>query len=157
MTTNTITLSPSQELIDMIKRVEYKKGWAFEHLPPNMFRIMIKCEDSTGVHEKVRQVADTRFIMDWRDDTQFISFRDVERPFVVVHTFIMPPEAVMFDEASCRRWLLDRIVDVETHEACEFFALESKTDKGAFYKPFFPHTGDWQTEQPYRIINRTPE
>ena len=36
----------------------------------------------------------------------------------VVHYFPVPPAA--YNEESWKRWLLDRLIEVETHEACEF-------------------------------------
>lgn len=156
MAAHTDGLSPSPDLIGMIKRLQYKEGWAFNYIEPFRFQIAIKCTDSTGRHTSSRRVPDMSFSMDWRDATDTITFRDVDRPFIVQHTFVIPPEAVMFSEADMRRWLLDRIVAVETHEACEFFALESKTYPGSYFKPFFPHTGDFDTEHPYSIVDRTP-
>ena len=37
--------------------------------------------------------------------------------------FYFPVPAATYDERSWRRWLLDRILDVEQHEACEFFQI----------------------------------
>ncbi len=155
MPAHTDTLFPAQELVDMIKRLVYKEGWVFEYLQPNLFRIMIKCEDSTGVY-KSREVRPIDYDFGTTRGSTRLSFES-DRPFVVSHTFIMPPEAAMFSEKDSRRWLLDRIVNVETHEACEFFALESKTHPRSYFKPFFPHTGNFQTERPYAIVDRTPE
>lgn len=50
----------------------------------------------------------------------------------VVHYFPVPPAA--YDERSWRRWLLDRIIEVETHEACEFFQIGDE-------RPYAPHHG----------------
>jgi hypothetical protein len=40
----------------------------------------------------------------------------------VMHYMIVP--AAAYDDRSWQRWLLDQILLVETHEACEFFAVE---------------------------------
>lgn len=55
-----------------------------------------------------------------------------DRPMYVSHLFIVP--AAAYDERSWRRWLFDRFVDVETHEAMEFFEIN-----GA--RPYAPSHG----------------
>lgn len=44
----------------------------------------------------------------------------------VMHYFPVP--GATYDERSWRRWLLDQIVKVETHEACEFFHLVTRDE-----------------------------
>lgn len=51
---------------------------------------------------------------------------DPEHHVGVNHYFPVPPAA--YDHRSWRRWLFDRIGDVETHERCEFFRLVSEGD-----------------------------
>lgn len=43
------------------------------------------------------------------------------QPMVVNHLFPVPPAA--YDDRSWQRWLLDQILLVEQHEACEFFQI----------------------------------
>jgi hypothetical protein len=50
----------------------------------------------------------------------------------VIHYFPVPPAA--YDERSWRRWLLNRLIEVETHEACEFFQVAGE-------RPYAPHHG----------------
>jgi hypothetical protein len=38
----------------------------------------------------------------------------------------MPVAPAGFDERSWKRWLLDQIILVEQHEACEFFRVDSE-------------------------------
>jgi hypothetical protein len=45
-----------------------------------------------------------------------------ERPVSVNHLFPVPPAA--YDSRSWRRWLFDRLSDVDTHERCEWFRVE---------------------------------
>jgi len=47
------------------------------------------------------------------------------------HTFAVPPEDVA---VPWPRWLLDRVLDVERHEAMEFFAIGDA-------RPFYPEHG----------------
>lgn len=58
----------------------------------------------------------------------------------IAHYFPVPPAA--YDETSWRRWLLDCILLVEQHEACEFFAIDGE-------RVFAPHHGPG--ENPYTI------
>lgn len=50
----------------------------------------------------------------------------------VKHDFPVPPAA--FNAQSWRRWLLDCLIKVETHEACEFFMIDGD-------RPYAPHHG----------------
>lgn len=50
----------------------------------------------------------------------------------VDHLFPVPPAA--YDERSWRRWLLDQVLLMERHEACEFFEI-------AGVKPYAPSHG----------------
>jgi len=59
----------------------------------------------------------------------------------VVHYFIVP--AAAYDEQSWRRWLFDRVLDVETHEACEFFQIADE-------HPYAPNHGPGR--DPYVIF-----
>lgn len=53
----------------------------------------------------------------------------------VRHMFIVP--AAAFNEQSWTRWLLDCLLQVETHEACEFFQVDGG-------RPFAPiHAPGW--------------
>jgi hypothetical protein len=55
-----------------------------------------------------------------------------EQTISVNHLFPVPPAA--YDVRSWRRWLFDRIGDVELHERCEFFELAGE-------KPYAPSHG----------------
>lgn len=59
----------------------------------------------------------------------------------VIHYFIVP--AAAYDEQSWRRWMLDRVLDVETHEACEFFQVKGE-------RPYAPNHGPGR--DPYIIF-----
>jgi hypothetical protein len=66
---------------------------------------------------------------------------------LVQHMFSVPVRPGL-PAAYWRRWLLDRILDVERHEACEYFTLD-----GA--RPFYPEHGPGADF--YGIRDRTPE
>lgn len=58
----------------------------------------------------------------------------------VHHLFPVP--AAAFNRSSWQRWLLDRFLDVQTHEACEFFRVAGD-------RVFAPHHS--RGEDPYVI------
>lgn len=60
----------------------------------------------------------------------------------VMHYFPVPPAA--FNEQSWRRWLLDRLLEIERHEACEFFQIDGE-------RPYAPHHGPGN--DPYIIFD----
>ena len=62
----------------------------------------------------------------------------------VEHLFPVPLEG---SAPPWHRWLLDRILDVERHEACEFFQLGGE-------RPFYPEHGPGA--QPYAVTERSP-
>lgn len=55
-----------------------------------------------------------------------------DMPMHVRHLFIVP--AASYDERSWQRWLFDRFIDVETHEAMEFLTIGD-------VKPYAPSHG----------------
>jgi len=60
----------------------------------------------------------------------------------VVHYFPVPPAA--YNEESWKRWILNRLIEVETHEACEFLVIDGT-------RPFAPHHGPgWD---PYIVLH----
>jgi hypothetical protein len=63
------------------------------------------------------------------------------QPIAVRHLFIVP--AASYNRQSWQRWLLDRILDVETHEACEFFRVDGE-------RVYAPHHSEG--EDPYTIF-----
>jgi hypothetical protein len=50
----------------------------------------------------------------------------------VQHLFPVPPAA--YDERSWRRWMFERVLEVERHEAAEFFVIDGE-------RPYAPHHG----------------
>jgi hypothetical protein len=55
----------------------------------------------------------------------------------VAHYFIVP--AAAYNERSWRRWILDRLIEIETHEACEFTRFMD--DRGVEVRPWAPLHG----------------
>ena len=92
---------------ELIKELTYKEGWKFEVVPPFY---------DYG-HELLKVTVTT---VDPK----------TKHPVDVTHRRPIPPTIWPADFWS--RWLLDQIIDIETHEACEFFKLGDR-------RPFYPH------------------
>lgn len=107
-------------LRELVESISYKPGWQF----------------SLGVF---REDGDPR---GWA----FYVIGDTEdslRPGArirVRHEFLVPPAS--YNRDTWAAWLFDRVRDVESHEAAEFFRLDG-------YREFAPHHGNG--EDPYRV------
>lgn len=64
--------------------------------------------------------------------------------YEVNHYFIVP--AATFNRQSWLRWLLDRYIEVETHEVCEFLQVDGK-------RPFAPNHGPGWNPYGVRELN----
>ena len=71
------------------------------------------------------------------------------KPASIRHSFPAPDDYQCYTEARLRRWLFDRVMDIERHEAMEFFKILGSTAKNE--KPFFPDHGT----SPYAVRDRT--
>lgn len=108
-------------LAGLVARLEYKEGWRFELVDLDRgqgskgltLRILLTCKDS--YHP--------------------------DKTFQVNHYMIVP--AAAYNEQSWRRWLLDQVLLVERHEACEFFKIGG-------HRPYAPHHGPGF--DPYQIF-----
>lgn len=110
-------------LFNLLERVNYKDGWTFtlESVDRGQgskgltLNIVIECVDSSD-RTRMRRVA---------------------------HYMIVP--AASYDERAWMRWLLDQIILVENHEACEFFKIDGK-------RPYSPNHGPGRN--PYSILEK---
>lgn len=100
-------------LRDLIKSIEYKRGWEFYFAP------FIEDEMVRGYAFYV--VSDTE---NSYDQTQRIRVR---------HQFLVPPAS--YNRDNWVAWLFDRIRQVEDHEAGEFFMING-------VREFAPHHGN---------------
>lgn len=66
----------------------------------------------------------------------------------VGHFFAVPPAA--YNQETWERWVLDCILQVELHEALEWFHIDDQV-------PFFPAHGDGNGNSPYAINRRHPD
>src|SRR4051794_27853412 len=101
-------------LSELVQRLAYRPGWRFA-----LDRID-RGQGSEGLTFIVTSLGYDSYHPD-RGET-----------YRVHHYFPVPPAA--FDERSWRRWLLERLLEVERHEACEFFQIGDE-------RPYAPHHG----------------
>lgn len=107
-------------LRDLIKSLTYKPGWMFflDHFREDdevrgfAFSVISNTENSMDPDKRIR----------------------------VHHQFLVPPAS--YNRDTWAAWLFDRVRDVETHEAAEFFRING-------YREFAPHHSNG--EDPYRV------
>jgi hypothetical protein len=121
------------ELADLVSKLSYRPGWKFL-LNDDLDR----GQGSEGL---------TLQILSRGYDTY-----NPERGenYQVWHYFPVPPAA--YNRRSWLRWLLDRLIEVETHEACEFFVVEGE---GPNDRPFAPNHGPGN--DPYIVFQYSTE
>jgi hypothetical protein len=111
------------DLDDLVSALKYKPGWRF-HLAD-----IDRGQGSRGL----TLVIDVRTVDSYHP----------ERELHVNHYMLVPPAA--YDVRSWRRWLLDQILLVEQHEACEFFAFEVESERSSetarLVRPYAPSHG----------------
>jgi hypothetical protein len=102
------------ELQQIVETMSYRPGWAF---------VLSDLDRGQGSEGLTFQVCSKGY------DTHHV---DRGENYCVWHYFPVPPAA--YNASSWRRWVLDRLIEVETHEACEFFRVAGK-------QPFAPNHG----------------
>lgn len=107
------------DLADLIDRLRYKAGWDFR------LESIDRGQMSFG------------FTLIVTIDTPN-SYNEAERRRVA-HFMPVPPAA--FDRRSWQRWLLEQVLLVERHEACEFFRLAGDDPRGSWDRPYAPSHG----------------
>lgn len=118
-------------LREVVSQITYKPGWTLElrdmyrhgeHLGGGeglTLSVRLECESSVDPGEKVG----------------------------LHHLFAVPPAA--YNRQTWERWVLDCLIQVETHEAMEFFKVDGRA-------PFFPAHGFANGYSPYTITRRQP-
>jgi hypothetical protein len=110
-------------LSELVKNLKYKEGWTFE---------LVDLDRGQG-SEGLTLVIAVRCVD---------SYHPEHGPnFRVLHYMIVP--AAAYDERAWRRWLLEQILLVETHEACEFFMIGDD-------RPYAPNHGPGR--DPYTVL-----
>jgi len=106
-------VAPYPDILDsLVSRLKYRSGWKFG------LRDVDRGQGSWGLtFEVIGQYPDTYH---------------PQNTIRVSHYFPVPPAA--YDERSWRRWLFERLLEVERHEAAEFFKIDGE-------RPYAPHHG----------------
>lgn len=120
MEPNSGTIYLPAHLRELVNNLAYKPGWTFS------LREEYAPDGSGGL---------TFFVISETPDSM-----NPTLPIRVRHGFLVPPASYSRDVWAA--WLFDRIRDVETHEAGEFFRLYG-------LREFAPHHGNG--EDPYRV------
>ncbi len=95
-------IAPDPEILkNLVSKLTYKRGWTF------WLEQLDRGQGSEGLTLIIRVSGPDSY--------------NPETTFNVVHYMIVP--AASYNERSWRRWLLDQILLVERHEACEWFRL----------------------------------
>lgn len=99
------------ELHDLVLALRYRPGWSFR------LENIDRGQGSEGL---------TFMVLSRGYDTYN---PDQGETYRVWHYFPVPPAAYV--RSSWQRWILDRLIEVETHEACEFMVVNG-------VRPFAP-------------------
>lgn len=99
-------------LWQLVERLQYKPGWRFT------LEDLDRGQGSKGLTLVIRVRTPDSY--------------HPEQMIGVAHYMLVPPAA--YDVRSWQRWLLDQVLLVERHEACEFFQLEGD-------RPYAPSHG----------------
>ncbi len=107
-------------LADLVKAITYKPGWMF------FLDDVTEPDGSGGLALNI--ISET------------VNSFDFKRTIRVRHRFLVP--AASYNRDTWAAWLFDRVRDVESHEAAEFFRIDG-------VREFAPHHGNG--EDPYRV------
>jgi hypothetical protein len=132
-------------LASIIERVSYRPGWEFR---------LVDIDRDEDKHGNVVGRGLTLIVRTLGYNSYSISDGQT---YMVNHYFIVP--AATYDERAWTRWLFERLREVETHEAMEFFKIDKR-------RPYAPSHGpgnnpytvrDRQTEEDaHTMFDRTP-
>lgn len=109
------------DLYDLVAELDYRRGWTFT------LADMDRGQGSKGLTLEIRITCADSY--------------DQDRHRTVLHYMPVPPAAYL--RRDWQRWLLEQILRVESHEACEFFTIGD-------VKPYAPNHGDGR--DPYTIV-----
>lgn len=117
---------PTWELLrELVAGLDYRPGWSST-------LVEVEHGESKGLRFDIYAVGYDSYHPD-RGQT-----------YRVRHSFIVPPAS--YNETSWGRWLLERFLDVERHEAMEFFRVAGR-------RPFAPNHGPGHDPYHLRELN----
>ena len=118
------------DLEDIVESLSYRPGWEFG---------LTDIDRGQGSHGLTLEIYSLGY------DTHHPERGEKYR---VVHCFPVPPAA--YNRQSWLRWVLDRLIEVETHECCEFLRVDGK-------QPFPPNHGPGWDPYQVREVNRVED
>lgn len=117
MTMMTQEAPEPDELYDIIAHLQYRPGWKCWIMDGD------RGQESKGLTLVIQSIGYDTYNID-RGET-----------YRVNHYFIVP--AASYGRQSWLRWVLDRYIDVETHEACEYMVVDGKRPFAPIHAPGF--------------------
>ena len=117
-------------IADVVQHVTYKPG------------VKIKLYDGDRPHEHLAGGSGLTLII---EIDHIPDSTNPNRDVGLTHYFAVPP--AMYDRETWERWILDRLIEFETHEAMEHFKVDG-------WAPYFPPHGDQNGRSPYTIERR---
>lgn len=118
------------ELAWLVQHMQYRPGWIFRLMPE-----LDRGQGSEGL---------TLVVTSLGYDTYHPELGEQYR---VMHYMPVPPAS--YNRESWQEWLLEQLLAIESHEACEFFQIDGK-------RPFAPNHGPGWNPYQVRMLN-TPE
>lgn len=133
---NTAVMDNQFILRDLLVRLTYKCGYEFR-VSEGIFSVKIETVDARRSDAHLIDTTSRDKAGYDCEDVKFFSSSDYlkqipryNRPFFILHNFFIPEYAwANFEEGE--EWMLYRLIDVETHEVCEFFKYNGRPN-------FFP-------------------
>ena len=116
-------------LINVVSRITYKPGW------------IITLFDGPRTHEHLAGGSGLTL----RVQFMAVNSTDPNELVNLDHYFAVPPAA--YDRETWERWVLDCLIQMETHECLEMFKVDG-------FAPYFPPHGDQNGRSPYTIQRR---
>ena len=114
-TVNMVQKAPYPEVLEaLVENFVYKPGWTFD---------LVHIDRGQGSEGLTLDIV----------SQTYNSYHPEQGDNYHVHHYVIVP-AASFNMVSWRRWLLDELVKIETHEVCEFFQLDGT-------RPFAPSHG----------------
>lgn len=112
-------------LLDLVYGLKYRPGWTFT--------IIDDLDRGQGSEGMTLDIV----------TSGYNSYHPERGQTYAVHHYMPVPPAA-YDKRSWQRWLLDQILLIERHEACEFFEIDGQ-------RPYAPHHGPGN--DPYIIFD----
>jgi hypothetical protein len=131
MSAQNVNSAPYPDALDaLVDVLTYRPGWSFRLV------VMDRGQGSEGLTFEVTSVGYNTYEP------------EAGRTYRVRHLFPVPPAA--YNRESWQRWILERLLEIETHEACEFMQIDA-------VRPFGPNHGPGHDPYYVREVSRVED